>query len=434
MLLAGALAVLAVTIALVLARPPIGSLGRLHPAIAAAMGAIALGVMGALTLGDVTHAARDLWRPVVTVSSIMMTTSAAHRMGIFDRLARTIEKRTRGPVHHAFVTVYLIAVGTATVFNNDAAILLLSPIVVPVIRRLYPRRHKHLAEPFAFAVFVAAGVAPLSTSNPMNLVVAERAGLAFNGYAIRMIPVAIATSIASYLTLHWAYREQLNDDIPAGGPEQGSMAPIEDEPRVALGIVLLALLSYPIISYFGGPVWIAAVASATFVVGLGLRHGSVKLAEVPNGVAWDVLAFMFAIFLVATGLRNAGLLDALAALYGLGGDALGPQIAVVGSGSAVGSALLNNHPMAALNSLAVERLPGTPDSRSWALLAALIGGDLGPRFLPLGSLAGLLWLDLVRRMDVPISIKTFVRVGFTTGVPAIAVGLAVLWLETKILP
>lgn len=426
MQLAVALLVLAVTIGLILARPRIGAFGRLHPALAAACGAVALAAMGDLSARDVGAAGHELWRPLVTIASVMLTTAAAHRMGIFDRITRSIEIRSRGPVPHAFTTVFVIAVVTATAFNNDAAILLLSPIVVPVIARMYPRR-QYLREPFAFAVFVAAGVAPLSTSNPMNLVVADRAGIAFNAYALRMAPVALVAAITSYFTLRWAFRRELDDATPAGGAEQGSLAPMDREPVVALFIVLAVLLSYPFISYFEGPVWLAALAGAVFTVGLGLRHGSITLRDVPNGVAWDVLAFMFAIFLVATGLRNAGLIDFIASVYKHGGEGHGGQIAVVGATSAIGSALLNNHPMAALNALAVERLPG---SATWRVLAALVGGDLGPRLLPMGSLAGLLWLDMVRRMGVEVKLTTFLRVGAITGIPALAVSLFVLWLET----
>ena len=48
----------------------------------------------------------------------------------------------------------------------------------------------------------------------------------------------------------------------------------------------------------------------------------------------------------------------------------------------------------------------------------------------MGSLAGLLWIDMVRRMGVTIRLATFVRVGVLTAIPALAVALLVLWLET----
>jgi Na+/H+ antiporter NhaD/arsenite permease-like protein len=63
------------------------------------------------------------------------------------------------------------------------------------------------------------------------------------------------------------------------------------------------------------------------------------------------------------------------------------KIAVIGISSAIGSAILNNHPMAIINALAIYDLPQGTDK---FMLAALIGGDLGPRLLPMGSLAGLI--------------------------------------------
>ena len=59
---------------------------------------------------------------------------------------------------------------------------------------------------------------------------------------------------------------------------------------------------------------------------------------------------------------------------------------------------------------------------------ALIGGDLGPRLLPVGSLAGLLWLDALRRLKVDVSLVDFVRVGAAITVPTLAVSLWLLGL------
>lgn len=56
----------------------------------------------------------------------------------------------------------------------------------------------------------------------------------------------------------------------------------------------------------------------------------------------------------------------------------------------------------------IRELPGAGED---AYLAALVGGDLGPRLLPVGSLAGLLWLNLLGRLGVVVPLRRFVAVG-----------------------
>jgi arsenical pump membrane protein len=72
-------------------------------------------------------------------------------------------------------------------------------------------------------------------------------------------------------------------------------------------------------------------------------------------------------------------------------------------------------------------LAGAPTSH---VLAALVGGDLGPRLLPIGSLAGLLWTHALRHQGVEVPLKKFVGVGIVVTIPSLAVSLGVLWLVT----
>jgi arsenical pump membrane protein len=425
---AAALGSLCLTVLLVVVRPPIRRFGRLHPVLGAVPGVVVMLATGVLAPRDFQRAAVLLWRPLVTIASIMATTSVAHRLGIFDRVTRSIEIRTRGPVSRAFGAVYVIGAITAALFNNDAAILLLTPIIVPVIRRLYPIRAKSLTTPFAFAIFMSAGIAPLCTSNPMNLVVAEHAGIGFNAYALRMVPVALASSVVSYVMLRVAFKSELDDATPArGGREMGSLADLGATPRGVLAVVVIMFASYPILSYFDAPVWIAALAGALATSGLALREHTVSVSHVVRGVAWDILLFLFLIFITALGLENIGVTRLMSAVYDTTSPKGAAGLGLVGGLSALGSAVVNNHPMAALNALALRNVSG---DHAWRTLAALVGGDLGPRFLPMGSLAGLLWLELMRRLDAEIRTTDFVRVGAIVTVPAGFAAILVLWLET----
>lgn len=417
------------TLLLVTVRPRVGRFGRLNPVLGALPGVLIMLLFGVLAPKDLVRALVLLWRPFITLASIMATTHVAHKLGIFDRITRTIEIRTRGPVKRAFTAVYVISAVTAALFNNDAAILLLTPIVVPVIRRLYPKRAPYLVVPFSFAVFMSAGVAPLCTSNPMNLVVAEHAGIGFNAYALRMLPVAFVGAVVTYFMMRIAFKSELEDDVPAGGRELGSLADLGTEPRAVLVIVIAMFASYPILSYFEAPVWLAALTGAVLTTGIGLRSRAVTVKVAARGVAWDIIAFLFFIFVTALGLENIGVTHTMARLYGTDTAQPSGGIAVIGGMSALGSAVLNNHPMAALNALAIGSLPGENRFRT---LAALVGGDLGPRFLPIGSLAGLLWLEMMRRLGVEIRALQFVKVGAIVTLPTLALSLLVLWIEAKL--
>jgi len=147
----------------------------------------------------------------------------------------------------------------------------------------------------------------------------------------------------------------------------------------------------------------------------GGRRAAVTVVR--DGVAWHVLVVLPIVFVFAAGLQRAGAIDAVApSLRHVGALRLGFS-------SAVGSALLNNHTMALINVAAL-----VPGAGLREVFAALIGGDLGPRFVPFGSLAGLLWLDTLRQQGVHVGLRRFMLVGVLTGLPTLVACLLTLRL------
>jgi hypothetical protein len=76
------------------------------------------------------------------------------------------------------------------------------------------------------------------------------------------------------------------------------------------------------------------------------------------------MIFLFCVFVIVLGLRNVGLVDRITELYS---SAISPaaKVAVIGISSAIGSAVMNNHPMAILNALAINGLPEGKHRSYW---------------------------------------------------------------------
>ena len=388
------------------------------PAVAAAVAVGFAMAAGMVAHDDVTTALSAQWRAFATLASVMIMTSTAESMGWLDRLAEFIEPRTRGPVRYAFRVTFIISAAVAAVLSNDAAILVLTPTVIALLRTVYPKRHPKFLLPFVVAVFAAAGVAPLVVSNPMNLIFAEHVGIGFNEYSAVMIPVALIGWVTTYGVLAWMFRDVLADDAPALGAWP-ARPPAPRGAKVILATVSVVLLAYPLVSLAQAPLWPVAVAGAV-VCSLTCIVAGQPWRNITNGIAWSIFPFLVGVFVLALALERSGVVLWLQQLYS---NSTAP-LATVGATAAVGSAVLNNHPMSVLNAFALNS-NHAPHGQAFA---ALIGGDLGPRLLPVGSLASLLWYDALRKHKLDVPVSRFVKIGVLITIPTMIVSLLLLWV------
>jgi arsenical pump membrane protein len=88
--------------------------------------------------------------------------------------------------------------------------------------------------------------------------------------------------------------------------------------------------------------------------------------------------------------------------------------------SAVLANVVNNLPAL------IVLLPTIGPHPTASLWAVLIGVNMGPVLLATGTLASLLWLATLRRLDVAVSAFDVTRVGVRVGLPAATSGLATL--------
>jgi arsenical pump membrane protein len=398
---------LAVTLGLVAVRPRVGRTRPLSPALILAGGIAVLIALGVVGWRELAGAGLGVWRALITIASLMIVAEAAHRVGLLGWAASLAEARARS-TRGLFVLVFALGAASSAALNNDAAILLVTPLVLALVTRVYPDR-SDLAVPFATAVFASAGVAPLLVSNPMNALAADIAGIDFLPYAARMAPVAIVVWLVSLAVLLLLFRRRLDAPMAARRPASAISRPQRRMLAVAAGL----LAGYALVGWFSGPVWAVAAAGAAASL-LVVERERLRLCR--EAVSWDTLGFLIGVLVLASGLAQIGTVDVLAAHYE------GAGLGTIGVSSALGSAVLNNHPMAVLNVMALD---GAPDVH---VLAALVGGDLGPRLLPAGSLAGLLWLELLRRHGAPIGLGRFAAIGLALTAPALAASLALLAL------
>jgi arsenical pump membrane protein len=78
-------------------------------------------------------------------------------------------------------------------------------------------------------------------------------------------------------------------------------------------------------------------------------------------------------------------------------------------------------------------LPLVAPSGPVAILAVLIGVNIGPNLTYVGSLSNLLWRRVLRQHDVEAGVGEYTRLGLLTVPPALVVAVVALWGSARLL-
>jgi arsenical pump membrane protein len=426
-----AFAVLALTVSLSLARPRLWQL-RIQPASAAIFGAILSVALGLVPLDLLAAALELLSVPVMTIVSLMIITLSAERAGLFALLAEKIAIGSRGSGWRLFTLIFISGTATGMLFTNDAAVLIFTPLVFELVEQIRgPSWTVRSCIPFYFAVlYVANLVGAFVTSNPINIVVATLFHIRFAEYALWMLMPAVASMAVSFGGLALVFRRSV--------PERFEIRPLprrqyrKSEVASCAVILVATLAGFFAEPITGVPTWLVASGGALVLLALQASQIS-RVASVVRNVSWDVLLFVVGIFVVVVGLRRVGLTQEIGRLVSFFA-AHGTSAMTFGTSSlaAVCSAILDNHPTADVIGWAIRDLSLPAMQTKTLAFAALIGGDLGPKMAPIGSLAALIWFRLLRDRGVDIPYSLYIRIGIPLTIAAIVAAALVLNAEVAL--
>jgi arsenical pump membrane protein len=429
--------ILLLTCGLALAKPKFGEF-RVRQGAAGLLGGVLTLAVGAVSLEQFANTMRFLFAPVVTIVSLMTLTLVAEQTGLFRVMAAQIAQRAKGDGRKLFTYIFIIGTATGTVFTNDAAVLIFTPLVWRLIEDVAQDDWTEANKiPFYFGVlYVANLVGALLISNPINIVVANLFSISFADYAKWMILPAIASMLVTYAGLRLFFRRELPKSYALDRVVRGvATTPAQAKSQRVMGIILcLTLLAFFAANWIGLPFWkIAALAACIALIATAPLRVVCPRAVV-RGVGWDVVLFMCGMFVIAVGLRNAGLTTLLqSALRTLGGASLSGLSFVAALLSGTMSSVINNHPTADMMGLTIRDMAfaAGPQVNKFLALSALIGGDLGPKMLPIGSLAAMMWFRLLADKGVRIRYRQYISMGIPLTLAAIVCSVLVLLAEVK---
>lgn len=340
------------------------------------------------------------------VIAITVVAELARDAAVFDVLSQHLARWGRGRVIGLWAAVVALAVVSTVFLSLDTTAVIVTPVVVVLARSIGVS-----PLPFALATVWLANTASLAlpVSNLTNLLAAQRMGgdpgafLALSWAPTLVgiaIPVAILT-VAHRRTLFAAYR------VPTGGAPSDR---ILFWSATGVLIVLMPLLAVMT------EVWIPATAAACALVVLFAvrRRHVLRLSLIP----WRALGLAGALFVLVETAHAQGVLGFLDALAS-SGDGPGQLLGLAAAG-AVAANGVNNLPAY----LILEPSAHGPV----ALMALLIGVNLGPLITPWASLATLLWHHRVVSLGVDVRWGRFMLWGAAVAVPTVVVAALVLSL------
>lgn len=400
----------------------------------ASIGAVLSLLLGTVSVADIPVVWSIVWNATATFIAIIIISLLLDEAGFFKWAALHVARWGRGNGLALFVLIILLGAAVATLFANDGAALILTPIVMAMLLALGVNAGATLAFVMAAGFIADTASLPLVVSNLVNIVSADFFAIGFTDYAAVMVPVAIVAVVASLVMLVLYFRHAIPKRYSHESlqhPHEAIVDPITF--RFGWLVLLLLLVGFFALEPMGVPVSAVAATGALLLYAVATRQHIINTHNVIKAAPWAIVIFSLGMYLVVYGLRNQGLTDYLVRLLNYFAEQ-GLWVATLGTGllTALLSSIMNNMPTVLVGALSIEASSATGVVKEAMIYANIIGSDLGPKITPIGSLATLLWLHVLARKGMVISWGYYFRVGIVLTLPVLVLTLLALGLRLSV--
>ncbi len=339
-------------------------------------------------------------------------------VGFFQFIAIKSTKFFKNSQVKLFFGFYVL-ISFLTVFtSNDIIILTFTPFIC-----YYTKNTKINPIPYLVSEFIAANTwsMVLIIGNPTNIYLAQAFNIDFLTYFLNMILPTLVGALISLGLLYLSFNKMLKNPIQAF--EAQAQTPKKFLVIVGLVHLILTTILLAISSYINLEMWYITLAFSLSLLIWATIYNAVKkyntayLKRTILRAPWSLIPFVLSMFIIVLSLNEQGITETIGNFL----NKLEPTFAY-GISGALAANLINNIPMSVLYS---NLLINASTNSVYASIAA---SNIAAFITPIGALAGIMWMSLLKSYDVKFGFIDFMKYGCFIGIPTLLGTLGIIFI------
>lgn len=401
---------------------------NVNEAIPATIGAFFIFLIGSVTLTDLGVITETIGGAAVTIIATIVMAIVLESFGFFHWSANKLLELAKGSGIRLFWLTNLLCFLMTLFVNNDGSILITTPILMMLLHNIGLKNHQKIPYLLSGALIATASSAPIGVSNIVNLIALKIVHMdLYMHTAMMFVPATLGLLLLALLLFAYFYRV-LPRKLPEAkrfsphASEKGyhplkevkPLIPHEKQTKFMIYILIFVFIvrvSLFVASYIHFPVPLMAVIGSIFLLTWRWIYLKIPPTDMLKKTPWYILVFAFSMYVIIYGLHNIGLTQMLISFFQpiISGDLLQASV-MMGILVSILSNLFNNHPALMVGTLTLTNMNLEPLTLKISYLASVIGSDIGSLLLPIGTLATLMWMHIVKKGKVKISWGDYLKV------------------------
>lgn len=350
---------------------------------------------------------------VILFFSMVYISKYLDSTGFFEFCALYAVQKARGNGKMLFFIIYAIVSFLSILTSNDIVILTFTPFIYHFTKSINVD-----PIPFLFGEFFGSNTWSMFFifGNPTNVVLASGFGVTFTDFAKNMALTTFFAGVSNCLLLYFYFRKRINKPFSEPEAKEPNSA-IKSMQDMIIGvifcvvaIVLMAISSAP---SFPLEMWHASAVMAGVLIIYNISTDCYRktkvLWEVIESMPWSILPFLPSLFILVNSLHYNNVLIEIGELFIPITYSKPLTFFIFGFVSTLITNILNNIPMS-VSFVPIIKAASTPFSEA-ALYSTIMGSNLGANLTPIGALAGIMWLKLLKDYKIELGFLQFLKVG-----------------------